>query len=173
MKYWQILCVAVFLVSILISRKASVFKIVVEQFKIYKDDRNGKYYWLDIITFLIAPALIGIIAALNLPLSKIINNADTVITVFSLIATLPLSFLAMLIDRILKNKKEEEVAKETFVSITVDIVYAIIIIGTVVFASLTPLADFVKKIIVGLIAFFTVKMVLNILMILKRVFNSY
>ena len=53
------------------------------------------------------------------------------------------------------------------------IVYAIIIIGAVVFASLTPLADFVEKIIVGLIAFLTVKMVLNILMILKRVFNSY
>lgn len=173
MKYWQIICVAVFIVSVLISRKASVFKIVVEQFKIYKDDRNGKYYWLDIITFIIAPILIGVIVALNLPLSKITNNADTVITVFSLIGTLPLSFLAMLIDRILKNKKEEEVAKETFVSITIDIVYAMVIIGLVVFARLTPLSDYVEKTFVGLIAFLTVKMILNILMILKRVFNSY
>ena len=173
MKNWQIICVAVFIISILISRKASVFKIVAEQFKIYKNDRTGNYYWLDIITFIIAPALIGVIVALNLPLSKITNNADTVITVFSLIATLPLSFLAMLIDRIMKNKKEEEVAKETFVSITVDIVYTIVIIGLVVFARLTPLADFVEKIFVGLIAFLTVKMILNILMILKRVFKSY
>lgn len=173
MKYWQIICVAVFLISILISRKASVFNIMAEQFKIYKDDRNGNYYWLDIITFIITPALIGVIVALNLPLSKITNNADMVITVFSLIATLPLSFLAMLIDRILKNKKEEEVAKETFVSITVDIVYAIVIIGIVVFAKLTPLANVTEKIFVGLIAFLTVKMVLNILMILKRVFKSY
>lgn len=173
MKYWQILCVAIFVVSILFSRKASVFKILLEQFNIYKNDKNGKYYWLDIINFIVVPIIIGIVVAFNLPISKIINNADTVITVFSLIATLPLSFLAMLIDRIMKNKKEEEVAKETFVSITVDIIYAMIIIGMVVFASLTPLAGFMEKIIVGLIAFFTVKMVLNILMILKRVFNSY
>ncbi len=173
MKYWQILCAVIFWGSILISRKTSILKIVIEQFKIYKDDRNGKYYWLDIITFIIVPILIGIIVAFNLPISKIIDNANTVITVFSLIATLPLSFLAMLIDRILKSKKAEEVAKETFVSITIDIIYAIIIIGIVIFAALTPLTIFAEKVIVGLIAFLTVKMVLNILMILKRIYNSY
>lgn len=173
MKYWQIICVALFLISILISRKASVLKIIVEQFKIYKDDRNGKYYWLDMLTFIVFPLVIGIVVALNLPLVKIISNADTIITVFSIIVTLPLSFLALLIDRVLKSKKEEEVAKETFVSITVDIVYAMIIIGVVVFAALTPIAELGEKIIVGLIAFLTVKMALNILMILKRIFNSY
>ena len=173
MKYWQILCAVIFWGSILISRKTSILKIVIEQFKIYKDDRNGKYYWLDIITFIIVPISIGIIVAFNLPISKIVDNANTVITVFSLIATLPLSFLAMLIDRILKSKKAEEVAKETFVSITIDIIYAIIIIGIVIFAALTPLTIFAEKVIVGLIAFLTVKMVLNILMILKRIYNSY
>ena len=173
MKHWQILCVAIFVISIMISRKTSVLKIIAEQFKIYKDDRTQKYYWIDIITFLISPLLIGFLVAFNLPLSKIINNADTIITVFSIIVTLPLSFLALLIDRVMKTKKAEEVAKETFVSITIDIIYSIIIIGIVVFASLTPLPDFANKTIVGIIAFFTVKMVLNILMILKRVFNSY
>ena len=116
-------------------------------------------------TFIILPILIGVIVGFNLPISKIVNNADAVITVFSLIATLPLSFLAMLIDRILKSKKAEEVAKETFVSITVDIIYAIVIIGIVVFAALTPLTLIAEKVVVGLIAFLTVKMVLNILMI--------
>lgn len=173
MKYWQIICVALFLVSILISRKVSVLKIIVEQFKIYKDDRNGKFYWLDILTFIVFPIAIGVIVALNLPLSKIISNADTIITVFSIIVTLPLSFLALLIDRVLKSKKAEEVAKETFVSITVDIVYTMVIIGVVVFAALTPLSAACEKIIVGFLAFFTVKMALNILMILKRIFNSY
>ena len=173
MKYWQIICVALFLVSILISRKVSILRIIAEQFKIYKDDRNGKFYWLDILTFIVFPIAIGVIVALNLPLAKIISNADTIITVFSIIVTLPLSFLALLIDRVLKNKKEKEVAKETFVSITVDIVYAMVIIGVVVFAALTPLSPVFEKIIVGVLAFFTVKMALNILMILKRIFNSY
>lgn len=173
MKYWQLICMALFLLSVLISRKASVFKIIVEQFKIYKDDRNGRYYWLDMLTFIVFPLIIAIIVSFNLPLAKIITNADAIITVFSIIVTLPLSFLALLIDRVLKNKKEEEVAKETFVSITVDIVYAMVIIGAVVFSALTPLNEFGEKIIVGLISFLTVKMALNILMILKRLFNSY
>ena len=173
MKHWQIVCVIIFIASLLISRKTCILKIILEQFKIYKNDKTKRLYWLDIITFIIAPLVIGVIVALNLPLSKIVYNADTVITVFSLIVTLPLSFLAMLIDRVLKNKKAEEVAKETFVSITIDILYAMIIIGVVIFASLTPLTVFWEQIVVGLIAFFTVKMVLNILMILKRVFNSY
>ena len=173
MKYWQIICVALFFISILISRKVSVLKIIVEQFKIYKDDRNGKFYWLDMLTFIVFPLAIGIIVAFNLPLAKIISNADTIITVFSIIVTLPLSFLALLIDRVLKNKKAEEVAKETFVSITVDIVYAMLIIGLVIFTAITPLAEVGEKIVVGVLAFFTVKMALNILMILKRIFNSY
>lgn len=173
MKYWQILCVILFLISILISRKVSIFQIIVEQFKIYKDDRSGKYYWLDIITFILIPICIGIIVALNLPISTIVNNAETIITVFSLITTLPLSFLALLVDRILKSRKAEEVARETFVSITIDIVYAMLIIGVIVFAAFTSLNSIIEKIIVGFIAFLTIKIVLNILMILKRVFNSY
>ena len=173
MKYWQYICLALFLISIIISRKASVLQIFIEQFKIYKDDRNGKYYWLDILTFIVFPVIIGVVTALNLPLSKIINNADSIITVFSIIITLPLSFLALLIDRLFKNVKAEEVAKETFVSITVDILYAILIIGVVLFATLTPLSNIIQKIIVGFIVFLTVKLVLNIFMILKRIFNSF
>ena len=73
----------------------------------------------------------------------------------------------------LKNSKAEEVAKETFVSITVDILYAILIIGLVLFAALTPLCNIFQKVIVGVVVFLTVKLILNILMILKRIFNSY
>ena len=122
---------------------------------------------------IVFPIAIGFIVAINLPLAKIISNADTIITVFSIIVTLPLSFLALLTDRVLKNNKAEEVAKETFVSITVDIIYAMLIIGLVVFAALTPLAEIGEKIVVGVLAFFSVKMSLNILMILKRIYNSY
>ncbi len=173
MKNWQILCLGLFALSIIICRKTSIISILIDQIKIYKNDRNNKYYWVDIITFIIIPIVISIIVALNFPILKIINNAETIITIFSLIATLPLSFLALLIDRIMKNKKAEEVAKETFVSITVDIIYSITIIGLVIVGALISLNEVFGKIIVGLIAFLTVKIVLNILMILKRVYNSY
>lgn len=173
MKYWQLLCVGILIVSIISNRKIRVFDIIIEQFKIYKDDRNDKYYWLDILNFILVPIGVGGLVAFNLPLSNIIDNADKIITIYSIIATLPLSFLALLVDRILKNRKEEEVAKETFVSITIDIIYSIAVIAIVVFAALTPLPNFVGKIIVGVIAFLTIKIVLNIFMILKRVYKVY
>ena len=173
MKYWQILCVGILMVSIISNRKIRIFDIIVDQFKIYKDDRNDKYYWLDIVNFIIVPIGVGVLVAFNLPLSKIIDNADKIITIYSIIATLPLSFLALLVDRILKNRKEESVAKETFVSITIDIVYSIAVIAIVVFAALTPLPSLVGEIIVGVITFLTIKIVLNIFMILKRVYKVY
>lgn len=173
MKYWQILCVGILMVSIISNRKIRIFDIIVDQFKIYKDDRNDKYYWLDIVNFIIVPIGVGVLVAFNLPLSKIIDNADKIITIYSIIATLPLSFLALLVDRILKNRKEEAVAKETFVSITIDIVYSIAVIAIVVFAALTPLPSLVGEIIVGVITFLTIKIVLNIFMILKRVYKVY
>lgn len=173
MKYWQILCVGILMVSIISNRKIRIFDIIVDQFKIYKDDRNDKYYWLDIVNFIIVPIGVGVLVAYNLPLSKIIDNADKIITIYSIIATLPLSFLALLVDRILKNRKEEAVAKETFVSITIDIVYSIAVIAIVVFAALTPLPSLVGEIIVGVITFLTIKIVLNIFMILKRVYKVY
>lgn len=100
----------------------------------------------------------------------VISYAGTIITVFSLIATLPLSFLALLIDKILKGTKEEEVSKETFVSITLDILYSMIVIGIIIVAAYCEIPAFVQKIIVGIIAFLVIKIALNILMILKRVF---
>ena len=173
MKYWQILCVVILMVSIISNRKISVFDIIADQFKIYKNDQNDKYYWLDILNFIVVPIGVGALVAFNLPLSKIIDNADKIITIYSIIATLPLSFLALLVDRILKNRKEEAVAKETFVSITIDIVYSIAVIAIVVFAAITSLPEWAGKIIVGVIAFLTIKIVLNIFMILKRVYKVY
>ena len=112
----------------------------------------------------------ALLIATNLPLAEIVEHAGTIITVFSLIATLPLSFLALLIDKILKGTKEEEVSKETFVSITLDILYSMIVIGIIIVAAYCEIPAFVQKIIVGIIAFLVIKIALNILMILKRVF---
>ena len=137
MNAWPLICSCLFLLIAIINPKTRLLRVIVEQIKIYKDDRTGKYYWLDFLTFIIAPIVIAIISALNLPLSKIVQQAGTIITVFSLIATLPLSFLALFIDKILQTKKEQDVAKEAFVSITIDILYSILVIGIVIVAAVT------------------------------------
>ena len=45
-------------------------QMILEQIKIYKNDGTGKYYWLDFLTFILAPIGISIIVAVNLPLLK-------------------------------------------------------------------------------------------------------
>lgn len=170
MNAWPLICSCLFLLIAIINPKTRLLRVVVEQIKIYKDDRTGKYYWLDFVTFIIAPIVIAIIIALNLPLSEIVQQAGTIITVFSLIATLPLSFLALFIDKILQTKKEQDVAKEAFVSITIDILYSILVIGIVIVAAFLEVSLLFEQIIVGVIAFLVIKIALNLLMIFKRVF---
>ena len=170
MKLWPLVCSGLLLLIALINPKTRLLHVIVEQIKIYKNDRTGNYYWLDFLTFIIVPAGIAVIVSLNLPLSQIIHHAGTIITVFSLIATLPLSFLALFIDKIMKTQKEREVAKEAFVSITIDILYSIVVIGIIIVAAFLETGPVCEKIIVGIIAFLVIKIALNILMILKRVF---
>lgn len=173
MKTWPIVCVCIFLGITLLNPKTRLLRVIKEQFNIYRNDRTGKIYWLDIFCFIIVPVVLAIIISLNLPLSEIVAHAGTIITVFSLIATLPLSFLALLIDKILQSKKEQEVAKETFVSITLDILYSMIVIGIIIVSAYCNVPELVQKIIVGIVAFLVIKIALNILMILKRVFSIW
>lgn len=173
MKAWPIICAGIFLGITLLNPKTRLVRVVKEQFNIYKNDRTGKIYWLDILCFIVVPMVLAIIISHNLPFSEIVAHAGTIITVFSLIATLPLSFLALLIDKILQSKKEQEVAKETFVSITLDILYSMIVIGIIIVSAYCDVSEPVQKIIVAIIAFLVVKIALNILMILKRVFSIW
>ena len=170
MKAWPIICSCLFLVIVLLNPKTRLLRVILEQIKIYKNDRTGKYYWLDFLTFILAPIGISFIVAVNLPISQIIKHAGTIITVFSLIATLPLSFLALFIDKILQSEKEKEVAKEAFVSITIDIIYSMLVIAIVIVAAFVDVSLLIEKCVVGTISFFVIKIALNILMILKRVF---
>lgn len=170
MKNWSIICLCIFLFIVLINPKTRIVHIIVEQVKIYKNDSTNKYYWLDFTTFIIVPIIISVIIAINLPLDKIVAHAETIITVFSLIATLPLSFLALFIDKMLSKPKEKEVAKEAFVSITVDILYSMMVISIIIVAAFLRGSAICEKIVVGVIAFLVIKIALNILMILKRVF---
>lgn len=173
MKTWPIICSCLFFIIVLLNPKTRLLQVILEQIKIYKNDRTGKYYWLDFLTFILAPMGISLIVALNLPLSLIVNHAGTIITVFSLIATLPLSFLALFIDKILESRKEKEVAKETFVSITIDIICSMFVIAIVIVAAFIEVPLIIERGIVAVIGFLVIKIALNILMILKRVFVIY
>ena len=166
----QIICVLILLIIVALNPKVKLTKIFVEQFKIYRNDKTKKISWYDILSFLIVPIILAILIAHSLPYDKLSSASNTIITVFSLVATLLLSFLALLIDKSTTNKTEQKLVKQTFVTITIDIVYSIFV---VILFAIPYLIDFnfvVKKTFVGLVAFLIIKILLNVFMILKRVF---
>lgn len=170
MKAWQIVCILCLLVIMAFNPKIQVFKIFHEQLRIYKNDRTQKISLYDIVTFLLCPIILSILISLSLAYDSVLNSSDTIITVFSIVATLLLSFLALLVDKSTNNDKEKMLVKQTFVTITIDIMYSIFVVGIFAIPHFLELNEILQKIFVGLVAFLIIKIILNVFMILKRVF---
>ena len=169
MKLWQIICLIGLLLIIVFNPKIQMTRIFVEQFKVYKNDKTHKISMFDILSFLIAPICISILTSVSLPYEKVATSAGTIMTVFSIVATLLLSFLALLVDKSTTNQKEKEVIDQTFVTISVDIVYSIFVVMLFVLPDFIEFTDIIEKIFVGVVAFLIIKILLNVFMILKRV----
>lgn len=170
MKLWQIICLVGLLLIIVFNPKIQLTRIFVEQFKVYKNDKTQKISMFDILSFLIAPIGISILTSVSLPYEKVVTSAGTIMTVFSIVATLLLSFLALLVDKSTTNQKEKEVIDQTFVTISVDIVYSIFIVMLFVLPDFIEFTAVIEKIFVGVVAFLIIKILLNVFMILKRVY---
>ena len=125
--YFLIGIIILFLVSIF-NKKLSVFKIIWQQFSIYKNDKTKKKSWYDIFTFFINPAIISIFLIFIIDYNFLFGFSELIITVLSIVATILFSFLALLIDR--KNKSENDkvaqVSNETYISIIMTIIYSLI-----------------------------------------------
>lgn len=169
MKLWQIICLIGLLLIIVFNPKIQLTRIFVEQFKVYKNDKTHKISMFDILSFLIAPICISILTSVSLPYEKVATSAGTIMTVFSIVATLLLSFLALLVDKSTTNQKEKEVIDQTFVTISVDIVYSIFVVMLFVLPDFIEFTDIIEKIFVGVVAFLIIKILLNVFMVLKRV----
>lgn len=153
MKLWQIICLIGLLLIIVFNPKIQFTRIFVEQFKVYKNDKTHKISMFDILSFLIAPICISILTSVSLPYEKVATSAGTIMTVFSIVATLLLSFLALLVDKSTTNQKEKEVIDQTFVTISVDIVYSIFVVMLFVLPDFIEFTDIIEKIFVGVVAF--------------------
>lgn len=170
MKIWQ-LGIIIFLILIaLLNPKLQFKKIFQTQFQVYKNDKNGKIFWFDIVTFFIIPIFISIFSAVYLPIPTISKYSDTAITIFSLIATVLLSFVAILVDKKFKKEKENELLNETIVTIITNIIHSISIVVLVVLPKIVLLSEILKKVILGIIVFLIIKIAFGMFMILKRVY---
>ena len=162
MELWQIICLVILLLIIVFNPKIQLARIFVQQFKVYKNDKTHKISLFDILSFLIAPICIAILVTFSLPYEKVATSAGTIMTVFSIVATLLLSFLALLVDKSTTNQKEKEVIDQTFVTISVDIVYSIFVVLLFVLPDFIEFTDVIEKIFVGVVAFLIIKILLNV-----------
>lgn len=170
MEKWQIICVVVLLAIVAFNPKVQLVKIFIEQFKVYHNDNTKKLSLYDIVSFIVIPVALSVIVALSLPYDELSDASDTIITVFSIVATLLLSFLALLVDKSTTNSTEKELVKQTFVTITVDIIYSIFVVILFAIPYFIDLNCIFEYIFVGIVAFLIIKILLNVFMILKRVF---
>ena len=109
MKVWEIIGLILSLLFIVFNRKIRLWKIFVEQFKVYKNDKTQKTSCFDIVSFIVSPIVLSVLIARLLPYKDVVESSGTIITVFSIIATLLLSFLALLVDKSTSNQKEKDV----------------------------------------------------------------
>ena len=166
----KIVLIVVLGAIIVFNPKIRLWKVFADQIKVYRNDRKNHISIWDICSFLIAPLGLSILVASSLSYAKVEQSSNMIITVFSIIATILLSFLALLIDKGADGSKEKEVAQQTFVTITIDIIYSILVVLLFVLPEFIDFTCWGEKVFVGVVTFLIVKILLNILMILKRVY---
>lgn len=169
MKFWQLIVILVLFIFASLNPKIQLHRVIISQFKVYTNDKTGKIYWFDIVTFIVIPLVISVFVGLQLPISSVSKYSDTVITIFSLIATILLSFVAILSDKDFKKQNRKEIVKETIVTINVNTIYSMLVVALVVLPKIVSLSIIYKKIVFIIIIFLIVKIAFNMLMILKRV----
>ena len=83
MKVWEIIGLILSLLFIVFNRKIRLWKIFVEQFKVYKNDKTQKTSCFDIVSFIVSPIVLSVLIARLLPYKDVVESSGTIITVFS------------------------------------------------------------------------------------------
>ena len=172
MKPYLIIGIIILLFISLFNKKLNILKIIKQQFTIYKNDRTKKKSLYDIFTFFINPLCISILLVFVIDYKFIFDLSELVITILSIVATILFSFLALLIDKKRKSENEKvvQVSNETYISIIMTIIYSLVSLLLTICLLLLPDKTWLFQVFNGFIYYFIIKIVFNILMILKRMF---
>lgn len=174
MKWYWILILILLLACMFFNPKISVICVFREQLKIYKNDKTRKSSIFDYLSFIVVPILISLILAFYIPVDHFVNYREGILTTVSIIASVLLGFLAVLVDKkIANNEKANIVIKQTVVTITVNIIYALIVILLLFIFNAIAEIKILNLTCEGVIIFCGIKFILNILMIIKRIFKIF
>lgn len=172
MKYALICVVVILSAAILFNRKINILKIVKKQFAVYRNDKTKRVSVYDIFAFIVFPIIISIVLVFLIDYEFMSNRLDTMITILSIAATVLFSFLTLLMDKTQGEENEEvkKVSNETYVTIIMTILYALLSVIVLVIYFFIPKTVVLYQIFNAIIYLMLIKILLNILMILKRMF---
>lgn len=172
MRTFLLIAICVLFVCNLFNRKINVFKIIVTQFSVYKNDKTKKCSFSDIFTFILTPIIIALILVFLLDYKFLTIKSDLFITVLAIVSTVLFSFLALLIEKkkTSDNTKEIQVSNETYLSIILTILYSMIAIVCLIVLLVLPDICWLIMSINGACYYLLIKTALHLLMVLKRMF---
>lgn len=171
--FWKVFIVIIILVMLFGNRKVRIYKVIVEQLKVFRNAKSKKISIWDIICFIIIPIILSFIITLKFKCIIDDKLAEVLTTVFSLVFTVLFGFAAILVGKIeSSNIIEKEVVEETFISIVSSTILSLVvaILSIIIIIESNCLVILILSIIVYSISFM---LVMLILMITKRTFLIY
>lgn len=170
---WSVITIGIILIMFLGNKKVRVFSVFVEQLKVFKNAKTGKYSIWDFLCFLGFPLLLAWIFTLKFSFAVECELAELLTTIFSLIFTILFGFASILIGKVdSQNRIEKQIASETFVSIVTATLLALI--ATIVSIILTQIrADQIRVVLSGIIYYISFVEIMLLLLITKRTFVVY
>lgn len=163
-----LLCIMLFC-----NRKVRLWSLLIEQIRVFRNDKKKKISLWDCICFLVFPMVISLIFVYKLGFTINNNLAELLTTVFSVVFTVLFGFAAIMISKIdSQNKTEKQVAEETFVSIVSSTILSLI--AAVLSIVLTQVKSVIcLQIISSGVITISLIIIMLLLLITKRVFLLY
>lgn len=166
-----VLC-SIFILLIIINQKLNIFSVIYNFILSLRNDNKEKISWFDILTFIAIPIVLSIIFVLEFDFQVDKNISQTLLTVFSLIAAMLLSFFAILVSQndVENNKDRIKVIKETASAIGTAVILSLINSVLLLFVSVDKYL--INQTITSIIILgFMFMVFIEIIYVIKRVFD--
>lgn len=170
---WIFIVIALVAVMLIGNRKVRLGAVLKEQLYVFRNAKNNNISVYDCCCFLVFPWVVSGICVCKLDFVVKKELAELLTTVFSIVFTVLFGFAAVMVGKIdSENKKEKQVAEETFVSIVSATLMSLISAVISIFLTEIQSEIAVKVMSIGLIGSSLI-VVMLLLLITKRTFLLY
>lgn len=115
---WIFTAIALVFIMLFCNRKVWLWAVLKEQISVFRNAKKEKVSLWDCLCFFVFPWVVSYICTCKLNFVIKVDLAELLTTVFSIVFTVLFGFAAVMVSKIdSDNKKEKQVAEETFVSI--------------------------------------------------------